>query len=84
MRDAVECLRRLAPRQSGDNPLDDPAFHANSYSIETHDPTKELRIAFYRDKGQTGLLGYMVLESPEVYDLSKHLTKHYDRLEGIE
>jgi hypothetical protein len=80
MRDAALTLRQLAP-QAGD---EDSELHATSYAIETHKPTKELRLSFFKDLDQKGLLGYLVLESPEVYDLGMYLIKNYDKLEGIE
>jgi hypothetical protein len=83
MRDAALALSQLAPRQAGQDPLQDPALHAKSYRIETHPATKELRLAVFRESGHKGVLGYLVLASPEIYDLGTELIKTYDRLEGI-
>lgn len=80
MRDAALTLRQLAP-QSGD---EDAELQAKGYSVETHKPTKELRLAIFKDRDQKALLGYLILESPEIYDLGTELIKHYDKLEGIE
>jgi hypothetical protein len=84
MRDAAEWMRQFAPRHGADDPLDDPALQARSYAIETHAPTKTMRFSIYRENGQKGLLGYTILESPEIYELGTDLIKRYDKLEGID
>jgi|ERR1700726_2496128 len=81
MRNAVLTLSQLAPRQAGQDPLIDPTLHAKNYSVEAHPATKEVRLAIFRE-GR--VLGYLVLASPEIYDLGTELIKNYDKLEGIE
>lgn len=84
MREAADILRKLAPRQPGGDPLDDPALQAKSFRIDTETDAKELRLAIYSDWDQKGLLGYMILATPEIYDLGTDLIRRYDNLEGIE
>lgn len=78
MRSAATALRQL----SG-GAIEDPSLQAKSLSIEVEPDTKELRLAIYREHKQEGLLGYLILETPEVYDLGTDLLKRYDKLEGI-
>jgi hypothetical protein len=76
---AADALAGPSPR----DPLDDPSFQALSFQIDTTNETRELRLAIYRDRDQKSLLGYMVLTSPEVYELGTDLIRYYDQLEGI-
>jgi|SRR5579864_5185218 len=82
MREAAALLRRFAPKAGGD-PLEDPDYQARSYRLDTDKREKQLRICFFRDHRQKGPLGYLVLETPEIYSLGTDLIKHYDSLEGI-
>ncbi len=85
MREAAAALRALAPRQPIKNPLDDPEFQACGYKTElSKDDDKLLRLTFYGATGNRRPLGFMILRSPEVYDMSTHLLRKYDELEGIE
>jgi hypothetical protein len=84
MREAADVLRQLAPRQSDSDQLEDTALQAVGFRLDVEHESKQLRIAFFKDRGQKGLLGYMVLECPEIYDLGTDLIRRYDQLEGIE
>lgn len=61
--------------------LDDDTFEVGGYCIAVHDESKMTRLVFYSTTRQ--VLGYMVLESTEVYEMAQKLLKNYDMLEGI-
>ena len=76
-------LERAASRQSAKNPLENPELQAASYSTATLDDEKKLRLTLYKNPHQQDPLGYMILVCEEIYDMSSHLMKNYDKLEGI-
>ena len=84
IRDAAAMLRELSPRQANVDPLEDPELQAHCYRTDMDTDSKQVRILFFRDRNQQRLLGYMLMDSPEVYDVASTLMRKYDKLEGIE
>lgn len=83
MQSAAAMLRQLAPRQNDIDPLEDPALQAHCYRTDTEPSTKQVRILFFRDRKEECLLGYTIMDTPEVYDMASALMRQYDKLEGI-
>ena len=63
--------------------VDDPKLHGHAYGTELDHDNKKVRFTLYRKEGKKGLLGYMVLTTPEVYDIAQKFLEKYDKLEGI-
>lgn len=63
--------------------LDDPAYCAKGYRVETDDNAKDMRVVFYGDSGAKNVIGWMILTSPEAYDMASTILRNYDRMEGI-
>lgn len=82
--DEIIRLKGEAPRSKTKDPLEDPELAAHSYSTATQPEEKRLRLTLYKSPGQKDPLGYMILTCEEIYDVSVHLMRNYDRLEGIE
>ena len=83
--EAADTINRLnAARQQPKNPLEDPELQAHCYRTDMDTDSKQVRILFFRDRNQQRLLGYMLMDSPEVYDVASTLMRKYDKLEGIE
>ena len=81
--EAADTIIKLKARRRS-NPLEDPNLEAVSYSTATQDEDKKLRLTLYKSPNQQDPLGYMILTCEQIYDVSMHLMRNYDRLEGIE
>jgi hypothetical protein len=61
----------------------DPEYHANAFSTSVNMEEKKVRFTLYKESNKTGPLGYMILTTPEVYDVAQAFLEEYDKLEGI-
>jgi fermentation-respiration switch protein FrsA (DUF1100 family) len=80
---AADVLRLFLSCRSRKNPLNDPLLQAVGYTTELHQESQTMRLAFYRSRGHKEPIAYMILETPEVYELASVLLSDYDKLEGI-
>lgn len=80
--DEIQRLRKTTG-QKPSNSLDDPELQAHAYNVGTNMESGEACVMLYRDSRQTQLLAYLILTTPEVYDLFKTMERTYDKLEGI-
>lgn len=83
IREAADVLRTLPTRQSDGVRLHDPHFQSHSYRIDSNKEEGEMRLVIFRNSGQQQVLGYMVMTTPESYELAQVVLKNYDLLEGI-
>lgn len=83
LRDAADALRNQPTKQSDAKRLDDPTFQAHGYFIDRADEDKEVRIVFCCKPDQKGVLSYIVLDSPDAYEMAQAILKAYDQLEGV-
>lgn len=81
--ESADVLRKLPVRSGDADRINNPDFLAQSYSIETADEEKEVRLSMFTRHGQRGLLSYMVMGSSEAYELAHAILKAYDSVEGI-
>lgn len=86
LRTAAEVVGNVvkSTRQGTAAKLENPYFQARSYSTSHDLESGEYRLALFRESGQKGLLGYIILKSPELYDMATDFMRGYDKLEGIE
>lgn len=82
--DRPEVAQVKQQQQSDAQRLNDPAMQARGYRIDTDTDSKTMRIVFFGQHGQTDIRTYMVLDTPESYEMAALILKNYDRLEGID
>jgi hypothetical protein len=69
--------------QTDNDRLEDAAYLAKGYRVETDDESKDMRLVLFGERGLKHILGFMVMTAPESYELATCILKNYDRLEGI-
>lgn len=83
--DAADAIRILTKHpRSAKASLKNESFQGFKYSIDLNDEDKALRLALWRDKACTDLVGYMILsDTDEIYDFGGRIMRCYDQLEGL-
>lgn len=76
---AAEEIRKLRGQTPQKGVQGDP--QGTRYVTATNDKLKAATITFFR---KDDLLGYMIFNPEETYELGSHLIHLYDKLEGIE
>jgi hypothetical protein len=78
-------LQATAPATSTETgTLDDPGLQGHAYATQYDSERKVARLALYMKPDKKKLLGYILLSTPEVYDMAQNLLDKYDKMEGIE
>src|SRR3954468_23805605 len=81
IKEAADVLRALPGKMSDGKRLESELFAAKGYRIDTNLKDKELRIPIYGAVGNKQVLAYLVLTSPEAYEMAQLILKNYDLLE---
>jgi hypothetical protein len=65
------------------DPLDNPDCMAHGYRADLDNKNKQARLVFYKTEDRKEILGFMLLESNELYEFAEYLLRNYDKLEGL-
>ena len=78
---AADAIRILA-KQKALTPEINEAYQALGYRLDANDETHELRLSLYQGD-QKNVRSFLVMESPDAYDMAHRILKGYDQIEGI-
>lgn len=78
---AADAIRILS-KQRALTPEVNEAYQATGYRIDLDEESHSMRIVFYQGD-EKNVRSYLVMDSPEAYDMAHHVLKKYDTLEGI-
>jgi hypothetical protein len=78
---AANAIRILA-KQRALTPAANEAYQATGYQLELNDETHEMRLILFQGE-QKNVRSFLVMPSPDAYDMAHRVLKGYDQLEGI-
>lgn len=78
---AADAIRILA-KQKALTPETNEAYQASGYFLDMDEENHRMRLAFYQGDPKNAR-SFLVLDSPEIYDMAILMLKKYDILEGI-
>lgn len=82
--DAADAIRILTKHpRSAKASLKNESFQGHAYNIDENGEC--MRLAMWRDRAMTDLVGYMLLTSTdEIYEFGERVLRLYDKLEGLD
>lgn len=78
---AADAIRILA-KQRALTPEVNEAYQATGYRLDLDEENHRLRMVLYQGD-QKNVRSFLMLDSPEAYDMAQHIIRKYDILEGI-
>jgi hypothetical protein len=69
-------------KQKALTPEVNEAYQATGYRIDLDEESHSMRMVFYQGD-QKNVRSFLLLDSPEAYDMAHNVLKKYDILEGI-
>ena len=78
---AADAIRILS-KQKGLTPTENEAYQATGYAISLNEESHEMRFSLYQGDPKNAR-SFVILESPEAYEMAQVILKNYDTLEGI-
>lgn len=78
---AADAIRILA-KQRALTPEVNEAYQATGYHLDLNDETHEMRLVLYQGKTKN-VRSFLMMASPEAYDMAHRILRGYDQIEGI-
>ena len=78
---AANAIRILA-KQKALTPEVNEAYQATGYRFDLNEENHQIRMVFYQGD-QKNVRSFLLMDSPELYDMAHNMLKKYDIIEGI-
>ena len=73
---------RILSKQKGLTPAENEAYLATGYELSVNEESHEMRLSLYQGDPKN-TRSFVVMDSPDVYEMAQRILKKYDILEGI-
>ena len=73
---------RILSKQKGLTPAENEAYLATGYELSVNEESHEMRLSLYQGDPKN-TRSFVIMDSPDAYEMAQRVLKKYDILEGI-